>query len=172
LVFALLDFVLLVLLVRLIKAPAFIQLNGVLPLVTVLAFGGIWAWALSGFWQSVYAYLFPTWSRWFLPFAEAILAGTVAWLAVRWAPRLPGPVVLIYCLMGGLWGVLGHILGVVLGLVTKPPVLQGAAPAAVLFIAFFEFIFYWSVIVLLSFLGRLIWKRLTGTEAHSQARVQ
>jgi hypothetical protein len=169
LAFALLDILLLTILLLTIKTPVFIKLKKALPVVTALALGAIWAWAMSSFWLSVYGYLFPAWSRWLLPFAQAILTGTIAWLAAGWAVRVAGPSVLTYCLIGGFWGIFGHVLALVLGIASKPPVLQGAAPGAIIFIALFEFIFYWSVIVLLSFFGYLVWKRLSGAALDPQA---
>jgi hypothetical protein len=169
LAFALLDIALLTFLILTIKTPAFIQLRRALSVVTALAFGAIWAWAMSCFWMSVYGYIFPAWSRWLLPLVQAILTGTIAWLATGWALRMAGPSVLTYCLIGGCWGVFGHVLALVLGIASKPPVLQGAGPGAIIFIAFFEFIFYWSVIVLLSFLGHIVWKRLSGVALGPQS---
>jgi hypothetical protein len=53
-----------------------------------------------------------------------------------------------YCLLGGFWGVVTHTLAVFSGIVSKPPPLQGASPAAAVGIALFEFTFYWCVLVL------------------------
>ena len=40
-----------------------------------------------------------------------------------------------------------HLFAVSLGIVSKPPALQGAAPVAAVVIAIFEFMFYWCVIL-------------------------
>jgi len=61
--------------------------------------------------------------------------------------RIKGSPVLTYCLLGGILGSLTHIWAVYRGLVTKPPMLQSVSPLAAVVIAFFEYIFYWCVIL-------------------------
>jgi hypothetical protein len=154
LLFAALDLGLLVLLWRLVSPPAFARLRRPLPVATAIAWAGIWLWAVTVFWDRVYGYVFPAWLRWYLPASQALLTALVSWIAVRLAPRLRRvPPVVAYCLLGGVWGVLTHIWAVFRGIVSKPPFLQGAHPAAAVTIAFFEFTFYWCVIVLVSYLA-------------------
>jgi hypothetical protein len=54
----------------------------------------------------------------------------------------------------GIWswaiGSLTHIWAVHRGIVTKPPMLQGASPLAAVVMAFFEFMFYWCTILVLA----------------------
>jgi hypothetical protein len=152
LLFALLDLGLLLLLSRLIQPGAFMKLRRVLPVTTAVFWFGIWLWAMITFWDTVYAYLFPAWLRWYLPFGQALLTAGVAWLAYRVAGRFPHRPVLAYCLLGGVWGILSHVWAVVLGIVRKPPLLQGAHPLAAIVIAFFEFTFYFCIIVLASWI--------------------
>ena len=52
--------------------------------------------------------------------------------------------------MGGQWGMLTHIMAVFLGIVDKPPILQGMAPAVAVIIAIFEFVIYWGIILIAS----------------------
>jgi len=58
--------------------------------------------------------------------------------------------VLTFCLLGGVLGSLTHIWAVTRGIVTKPPMLQGASPLGAVVFAFFEYIFYWCTILLLA----------------------
>lgn len=160
LVFALADIFLLLLLSYKVKAIQFGKITPALPFTTAVIYGGIWVWAIANFWESVYGFLFPPWSRWIVPAAQAVLTGVISYLAVRLALRVKFPPVLTYCALGGMWGILGHLSALASGIVSKPPLLQGAAPGAVIFIAFFEYIFYWSMILLVSFLGRGVWIRL------------
>lgn len=160
LVFALADIFLLLLLSYKVKAIPFESIIPTLPIATAIIYGGIWVWAIANFWESVYGFLFPPWSRWIVPAAQAVLTGAISYLAVRLALRVKFPSMLVYCLLGGVWGILGHTSALASGIVSKPPLLQGAAPGAVLFIAFFEYIFYWSMILLVSLLGREVWRRL------------
>jgi hypothetical protein len=50
-----------------------------------------------------------------------------------------------FCISGGIWGLLTHILAIQRGILEKPPMLQGASPIAALTLATVEFIFYWSI---------------------------
>jgi hypothetical protein len=151
LVLALADLALLLLLTRLVDTAAFQKLAPLLPTAAAIVWALLWLWVVTFFWDTVYAFVFPSWSRWFLPAGQALLTGAIAWAAVRVAVRLPGRAVVWYCLLGGFWGVVTHTLAVFGGIVSKPPPLQGASPAAAVGIAFFEFTFYWCVIALGSF---------------------
>jgi hypothetical protein len=150
LVFALMDAVFVTLLVWRVKANTFRQLRVPLTFFAALVWLGIWSWAIGNFWETVYIYVFPAWGQVWIPVIAFFIAGAVAvglWtLAVRsrWNP------VLVYCLLGGALGSLTHIWAVYRGVVTKPPMLQGASPLGAVFIAFFEFIFYWCVILTLA----------------------
>jgi hypothetical protein len=169
LVFALLDLGLLLLLVWLVKPARFHQIRRLLPIVTALYWFGLWLWVVTDFWESVYRYVFSSWSRWYLPPAQALLAGAVAALAGRLAPRLPGPPVLGYCLLGGVWGVVTHIKAVFSGIVEKPPLLQGTHPVGAIVIAFFEFTFYWCLIVGVSLAAHRLWRCLRSRRARFPA---
>ena len=78
------------------------------------------------------------------------------WLAVR----LRGNAVVNFCLFGGLWGMITHLFAVSIGIVTKPPVLQGAAPAATVIFAIFEFMLYWCIILTIAVLLHHVWREL------------
>jgi len=154
LLFASLDLILVSLLVWRVKPATFRQLKWELILVTAVFWGALWFWAVGYYWELVYQYLFPGWSRWYLPFFQAALTALAASLAWRLSWRMCINPVLAYCLLGGLWGFLTHLWAVHMGVVDKPPFLQGAAPISAVVIAIFEFIFYWCVIILLALLVR------------------
>ena len=108
------------------------------------------AWLLVGsilFWDRVYGHVFPAALRWWLAPGQAALTVAIAGAAIAIAARLPGWPVVSYCLLGGVWGVLGHAWGIYLGLMDKPPLLHGASPVAAVILAFFEFTFYFCVVV-------------------------
>jgi hypothetical protein len=117
---------------------------------------GIFATAcLRGFWDLYYRYFYPGWVRWLAPL-DALLYGAIA-LALWWlALHLPGNPVVNFALLGGLESVLEHLLGIYgLGILDKVPILQGVSPASALVFAFFEYIFYWSVVLgIAGLLGR------------------
>jgi len=150
LVFALMDAIFVTLLVWRVKEDSFRALQRSLTLAAALVWWGIWSWAIGNFWETVYIYVFPAWGQVWIPVIAFFAAGAVApglwWLAIR----MRGNSILNHCLLGGALGGLTHIWAVHLGIVTKPPMLQGASPVAAVVIAFFEFIFYWCVILVLA----------------------
>jgi hypothetical protein len=162
LVFALLDAIYIPLLIWRVRKETFSRLKWFLAISAALVWFGIWSWAIGNFWETVYVYVFPAWGQAWIPFTAFFAAGGVAlglwvlaigrsrlgardWaLAIRsrWNP------ILVYCLLGALLGSLTHIWAVVRG--TIPPMLQGASPLAAVIIAFFEYGFYWCVILTLA----------------------
>jgi hypothetical protein len=80
------------------------------------------------------------------------LALGMGWLSLK----LPGNPAITWCILGGVEGLLSHIVAIYgLGAVSKPPIMQGTDPFKVLIFAVFEKAFYWSLILLVS---RLIWR--------------
>jgi hypothetical protein len=59
-----------------------------------------------------------------------------------------------------------------MGIVSKPPFLRGAHPAAAVTIAFFEFTFYWCAIVLVSHLAHHERRRFTARGGSAPERAQ
>lgn len=157
LVFALLDAVYVPLLVWREKPVRFRQVKWMLVVVTAIAWYGIWRWAIGGFWDTVYVYVFPAWGKHFIPIVFGLFNALVALGLWNLVLHLRTNPVVGYCLAGGLWGILTHIWAVYRGVVSKPPMLQGASPVAAVVIAFFEYMFYWCVILTLSALGMWGW---------------
>ena len=161
LVFALMDAVFVSLLVWRVKEETFRALRESLALAAALVWLGIWSWALGNFWETVYSYVFPEWGESWIPviafFAAGAMAAGLWWAAIR----MRGNSIFIYCLLGGALGGLSHIWAIHLGIVTKPPMLQGASPVAAVTIAFFEYIFYWCVILVLAMGMNWIQRKLT-----------
>jgi len=146
--FALLDAALLSLLARRVTEPGFRALRGTILALTAVFWFCLWLVLASiVYWDRVYAYVFPAWLRWLLPVGQAALTTGVAAVAFALATRLPGRAVVGYCLLGGVWGSLAHVWAVAMGIVQKPPMLRGASALAAVVIAFFEFTFYFGVIV-------------------------
>lgn len=158
--FAVIDVILVAGLAWRIRPAVFRQLRVPVIITTAVFWWLLWFVVLNLFWEIVYRYLFPQWSRWLLPFFHAALTAFVASLAWRLSWRLRMSPVAAYCLLGGLWGILSHIWAVWLGVVDKPPMLQGASPLAAIGMAFFEFIFYWCVILIIALAGNYAWRFL------------
>ncbi len=157
LIFALIDALFVPLLAWRIPKDSFRQWKWMLVIAAALTWFGIWSWAIGNFWHTVYAYVFPAWARTWVPFIAFFVAGAVALGLWTLSGRGSGNAIVTYCLLGGALGSLTHIWAVYRGIVTKPPMLQGASPLAAVAIAFFEYIFYWCVILLLA--GGLHWMR-------------
>ncbi len=166
LIFAALDAVLLPLLAWRIKRTLFVQSRWALAGVTAVFWFGVWSLVLAVFWDTIYSYVFPAWARAVIPPVYGAAFGGLSlafwWLAQR--QRL-WPVV-VFCLLGGCWGIVTHILAVQLGIVTKPPALQGASPVAAVVIAAFEFTFYWCIITTAGVLAQLFAGRLKKALIH------
>jgi hypothetical protein len=146
LIFALIDLVFVGALTKFIRYGELSRMKR--ELVTVMA---VFFFLLFGtvvsilFWDSVYSYVFPSWARWIIPPLYGLLF-SMAGLFFWWiASRSPGGQVIIFCLFGGLWGIITHILAIQRGILDKPPMLTGASPVAAVTIATFEFIFYWCI---------------------------
>ena len=148
--FALMDAVYIPLLVWRVKEETFRRLKWSLVIAAALTWFGIWNWAIGNFWNAVYSYLFPPWAQTWIPKIAFVIAGLAAFGLWDLSLRIKGTPVLNYCLMGGILGSLTHIWAVYRGVVSKPPMLQGASPLGAVVIAFFEYIFYWCVILTLA----------------------
>ena len=156
LIFALIDAVYVPVLVRRVSEETFHRLKWYLVIAAALVWFGIWSWAIGNYWETVYSYVFPAWAQRWVPWIAFFVAGIVALILQALALLLKGNAVLAYCLFGGLLGSLTHIRAVQLGIVTQPPMLQGASPLAAIVIAFFEFMFYWcTILVIATFLDGL-----------------
>ncbi len=160
LIFALIDAIYVPLLVWRVNVDSFRKLKWALVISAALVWWGIWSWAIGNFWETVYVYVFPAWSRTWNPWI-ALVAGGVGALGL-WAIslRIKGKPVLAFLLLGGALGSLTHLWAVYRGVVTKPPMLQGASPLAAVIFAFFEYLLYWCAILTLAKIFDWVRKKL------------
>jgi len=151
LLFALVDIVYVVIMTKFIKAGDLVRMKWHLVVVMGIFFFFLFGTVVSIiFWDSVYSYVFPAWARWIIPPLYGLLfslAGLLFWWI---ASRFAKGSLIIFCLLGGLWGILTHILAIYRGILEKPPMLKGAGPGSALTIAAFEFIFYWCICLTIS----------------------
>lgn len=169
--FVLFDSVLITVLARLVRSEDLFRLKwklvGFMGVFFFLLFGSL---ASIIFWDSVYSYVFPLWARWIIPPVYGLLFAAVGlffwWLAFR----LRTNAVVTFCLLGGVWGTATHLWAIYRGIMVKPPMLQGASPAAAVLIATFEFIFYWCVCLAIVSLGDYIRKQLSGKQIKSDGQ--
>jgi uncharacterized BrkB/YihY/UPF0761 family membrane protein len=158
---ALLDAPLLALAARFVSNDLFRRLKWYLVAAAGLVFALIWlSVGTFIFWDSVYSAIFPAWFHWLLPFIYGPLFAAYAllfwWLSRRFLPRLQ---VIAFVLMGGLVSLVGHSVGILLGLF-RVPMLAETGIAASLIFGIFEFIFYFCVILALACAARALVQRL------------
>jgi hypothetical protein len=113
----------------------------------------IWSAVVLVYWQSVYSFFFPAWLRWLLPLLMATGFATVSFFLWHLANRARRWPVVVFVLLGAALGPLTHVWAVVRGIVSKPPLLQGASPAAAIAVSAPEFALYYSAIVGLAVLS-------------------
>jgi hypothetical protein len=146
LLFGLTDLIFVSILNKIVRPADLLKMRWTLVIVIGIFFFFLFGFIVSFiFWDSVYCYIFPSWFRWIIPPLYGLLfsmAGLFFWWT---ASRSPARQVIIFCLLGGLWGVITHILAIYRGILDKPPMLKGASPVAALTIAAFEFILYWCI---------------------------
>jgi hypothetical protein len=150
LMFALIDAVYISLLVWRVSEDSFRRLKWALVISAALVWWGIWSWAIGNFWETVYVYVFPAFAKTWAPWIAFVSAGAVTLGLWALSMRIKGKSVLVFLLLGGALGSLTHIWAVYRGVVTKPPMLQGASPLGAVIFAFFEYILYWCVILTLA----------------------
>jgi len=158
--FAVIDAVFISILAWRINPAIFRRFKWALSITTAIFWSSLWTWGLANFWDSVYRYVFPSWAHWIIPPIFGLLYAGISLLFWWLALHLRGNAVVNFCLFGGLWGMITHLFAVSIGIVSKPPVLQGAAPVAAVIIAIFEFMFYWCIILSVAALLHLGWRKL------------
>jgi hypothetical protein len=155
-ILAVLDGILIALARHLVSQEQFRRMRWVLVVTAGIFFLLVWSIVLWWGWDWFYIYIFPPWARHFLP---PVFAIGDAWgaLLMHWLSlKLPGSPGVTWCLLGGIEGLLSHLYAIYgLGAASKPPIMQGSDPFAVLIFAIFEKAFYWSLILLAC---KLLWR--------------
>jgi hypothetical protein len=146
---ALLDTGLILLARRMVRREQFRQMRWLLVVASGVFFLLVWTTVLWWGWDWFYSYIFPAWGRYLLPplfgVVYAFFAVGMSWLSLR----LRGNPAIIWCLLGGVEGLLTHIYAIYgLGAADKPPIIHGVNQFSVLIFAVFEKAFYWSLILL------------------------
>lgn len=136
---------------HLVSREGFKQVGRFLVVSSGVFFLLVWANVLWWGWDWFYSYIFPTSIRFLLPPVFGIgytgLAFGMVWLSMK----LPINPAITWCLLGVVEGLVSHLYAIYgMGAATKPPIMQGVDPLAVLIFAIFEKAFYWSLILLLS----------------------
>lgn len=134
---------------RFISPVSFRQFGWTLIIISGVFFLLVWTSVILWAWDWFYVYIFPPWARYALPLLFAIGYGLLA-LGMGWLSlKLPFNPAITWCILGGLEGLFSHLYAIyALGAVSKPPIMHGTDPFAVLIFAIFEKAFYWSLILL------------------------
>jgi hypothetical protein len=131
------------------------------PCALIAAAGIFWGLmsviAFRMFWELYYRHFYPFWVRPLAPLNTFLYAGfgLAIWTI---AMRVNTQPVLVFILLGGIEGVIEHILGVYgLRILKKVPVFSALDPIPVFIFSFFEYIVYWSIVAWLAvILTRLV----------------
>jgi hypothetical protein len=120
-------------------------------IASAIFWGVLASFAIFGFWEIYYQYLYPTWVRWLTPL-DVFLYGAVG-LGMWWlASRLQNSPLMWFVPFGGVEGILEHLLGVYgFQILEKVPWLQGVTTLPVVVFSFFEYIFYWTLVAWLGY---------------------
>jgi len=115
----------------------------------ILTTGILWgalAVALSAWgWNVYYQYLYPAWARPLAPLFGLLYAAIAVGMWTL-SNHLGGNPVVWFVLLGGLEGVLEHLIGIYgLRILQKVPWLKGVSPLPVLVFSFFEYVTYWCL---------------------------
>ena len=102
-------------------------------------------------WDLYYRFFYPKWIRWLAPL-DIPLYGAMG-LGMWWlANQLQGSIIFWFILLGGIEGILEHILGIYgFRILRKVPWLKDVKPLPALVFSFFEYIFYWTVVAWMAF---------------------
>lgn len=151
-----LDAILIFMAWRTIRREQFEHMRWLLAIAGGIFFLLVWTSVMLWAWDWFYSFIFPAWGRYLLPLIFWIGYSLIALVMVWLSLKLPGKPAVTWCILGGVEGLLSHLYAIFgLGAASKPPIMQGTDPFAILIFAVFELAFYWSIILL--FCGQL-WK--------------
>jgi len=106
-----------------------------------------WMLFIVGYWDLYYAFFYPRWMRWASPFLTPVLYALLAMGILQLAGRSSGAVWLWWLLLGATEGFLEHVLGIYgLRILERVPWLDGLRSGPLLLFAFFEYLFYWTLV--------------------------
>jgi hypothetical protein len=143
------------------KPERFRKMQWPLVIVSMIFWTALWYVVMEDafVWETSFRYVFQPWQRWIWPPVFGLISGGIAWLFWRLTLRLPGNPVLYFLLFGGLLSFVDHSVAIRKG-VMGTPLLKDVSIASALTFGFFEFIFYWSIILAISSLLDLARERI------------
>jgi len=121
-----------------------------IALAAAAFWGALAAVLVATMWGSYYTFFAPEWQRPLAPLSSILYAGIglILWWLAR---RTPLPPAIAFLLLGGMESLAEHAAAIWgAGLFKKVPMLTGVDPAAVLVFAFFEYVIYWGLTLVLA----------------------
>ncbi len=122
-----------------------------------LFWGLLSAVLFTTYWTPYYRFFAPSWNRFLGPIAAVALYSLLG-LLLRWAAlRLPGAPAVSFCLLGGLESIPEHAIAIYRFDILQIPILRGSTPISIFLFAFFEYVLFWGLVLLLTLpIDRLI----------------
>ena len=150
LVAALIDVFLLGWLFRQFKSDTYCQLQPSMTVISMLFWSALYVLVINAFWDSCYQFFFPDWVL-KIVFPFGLLVGLLGlpfwWISLR----LPGNPLWWFTVLGGLHSLLGHFPAIYdQNILERCPMLTGVSARSVLVFGIFEFILYWSIVLIIS----------------------
>jgi hypothetical protein len=102
-------------------------------------------------WNLYYCFFYPGWVRWIAPL-DIVIYGAIG-LGLWWlVAHLTNAPLFWFILLGGLEGMAEHVLGIYgFRILEKVPWLMDVRSLPALVFSFFEYVFYWALVVWLAF---------------------
>jgi hypothetical protein len=121
-----------------------------------LFWGFLSLFAFHYFWDMYYQFIYPNWFR-RLGGVNFILYAVIAWGMGSIIRESEISTVLLFLLLGGLEGVLEHIIGIyALDVVNQVPWLHGLKTVPILLFSFVEYVVYWSIVLWISLVFQVL----------------
>jgi hypothetical protein len=105
---------------------------------------------ISATWQAYYSHFVPRWYFFVTPVGVVFLYSLIG-IFLRWAAlRIPGSPVIWFCALGGLEAIPEHAVGIYRFNILEIPLLEGSSAFSIFLFAFFEYVLYWGIVLVLS----------------------
>ncbi len=138
-------------------------------IASALFWGVLAAVLLSFAWDFYYSQFVQPWYRFAAP-PGGILLYSILGLGMRWAVlRLPGNPVLTFCFLGGLESIPEHAVGIYRFDILQIPILCGSTAVSIFIFAFFEYVVYWGITLLLAIGIDHLFRTLRRVKHHAPA---
>jgi hypothetical protein len=163
LIAAVLDAGLIAIILRLITPDRFFNLRRPLIVSAGIFWGMLGIFIVQSFWDDYYRYFYPTWMHgWgiilFGPAIGVVLAILFYWIARRFRSHP----IQAFLILVGIEALLEHLMGIYSFKIMDIPMFRGVSLFSILAFSIPEYIFYWCLIILATFLVQQGYARIMG----------